>query len=824
MKQFDLQLFRAGFFKSFLPLLIFLTAASNLTAQTKDYTKYVNPFIGTGGHGHTFPGATMPHGMVQLSPDTRPDNWDGSSGYYYNDSIIYGFSHTHLSGTGIPDYCDILFVPTVGEPQFQAKEGEKETNGYASKFSHANEKAEAGYYSVKLDDDNIFAEMTATQRVGFHRYTFPKSNEANIVLDLKWRDKVLGSFLRIVGNNRIEGYRRSSSWAKDQTVYFVAEFSKPFAGYKVGFQNKGDSQEGFSIIDGNIDSIDRDNTKANFVFDTKAGEQILLKVAISPVNIEGARKNLAAEIPGWDFEKVRNDAKTAWNKELSKIEVSGGTDAQLTTFYTALYHTAIQPNIFQDVDGNYLGLDKKVHNAPKDTNYTVFSLWDTFRAAHPLYSIIDQKRTADYISTFIRQYEQGGQLPVWELAGSETDTMIGYHAVPVIADAMAKGINGFDYEKAFEAAKHSAELNHFGLEAYKKRGYISAEDENESVSKTLEYAYDDFCIAQMSLVLSIENLDLGDKTKIAKGRSYIKDSQEFYRRARSYENLFDPQTGFMRPKKNGGFVQPFAPQEVTFNFTEGNSWVYSFFAPQDIFRLKELYGGQRKFAAKLDELFTTDVKLSGREQPDITGLIGQYAHGNEPSHHIAYLYDFAGEPWKTQKIVRKIMDEFYKPAPDGLIGNEDCGQMSAWYILSASGFYEVAPNSAVYAIGTPLFKEVKYHLENGKTFTVKAANVSDKNIYIKSVKLNGKPHDKVLFEHPDIKNGGSLEFEMTDAPAENAFVKEKIWEGAKKIDKFVAVPIIESGARVFSSINSVSLKTITPNAKIFYTLDGSEPS
>ena len=826
-----------------------------VAAQTHDYTRYVNPFIGTGGHGHTFPGATMPFGMVQLSPDTRTDNWDGSSGYHYSDDIIYGFSHTHLSGTGIPDYCDILFMPTVGNPQFFAKEGDRSVNGYASKFSHANERAEPGYYSVKLDDDGIFAEMTATPRVGMHRYTFPQSNDANLILDLKWRDKVLDSDLKFVGKNRIEGFRRSSSWAKDQTVYFVAEFSKPFAYGST--TRSGDNKTSNA-------PIDHKDIKAVFRFKTMAGEKILVKVALSPVSIDGARKNLAAELPGWDFDKVRADAKAAWNKELSKIEVSGGTDAQTRTFYTALYHTMIQPNIFQDVDGNYLGHDGKIHNIADDgvsrrgdietlgrgdssptasprrrvaasprqsDEYTVFSLWDTFRAAHPLYTIIDQKRTADFINTFIRQYEQGGRLPVWELWGNETDTMIGYHAVPVIADAMAKGVKGFDYEKAYEAAKHSAELDHYGLAAYKKRGYISSEDENESVSKTLEYAYDDWCIAQMAKILvtqrskELRKSGINPNGYMARNMDSILsrrrgEVEKYLNRARSFENLFDPSTGFMRPKQNGGFMSPFAPNEVTFNFTEGNSWVYSFFVPQDFNRLIELQGGKQKFAQKLDDLFTTTDKLTGREQPDITGLIGQYAHGNEPSHHIAYLYDYADEPWKTQKLVRKIMDEFYKPEPDGLIGNEDCGQMSAWYILSSSGFYEVAPGDPVYAFGTPLFKEVKYNLENGKTFTIKAPNVSAQNIYIKSVKLNGKPNRNAFISHSDIMNGGVLEFEMSAEPVKDAFDKFPVTQ----IDAgFVSVPLIDGGGRVFIGQTSVSMKTIAPNAKIFYTTDGNEP-
>jgi putative alpha-1,2-mannosidase len=828
-------------------LLLSIAFAVGLNGQTRDYTRYVNPFIGTGGHGHTFPGATMPFGMVQLSPDTRTDNWDGSSGYHYSDDIIYGFSHTHLSGTGIPDYCDILLMPTIGEPQFFAKEGDKSVNGYASKFSHANEKAEPGYYSVKLDDDGILAEMTATARVGMHRYTFPKSDKGNILLDLKWRDKVLDAQFKVSGQNRIEGYRRSSSWAKDQIIYFVAEFSKPFQ-IKSIENSKGKvfkDQELFQYLEETSKSW-----KAALKFKTVAGEQILVKVALSPVSIEGARKNLEAELPGWDFDKVRADAKAAWNKELSKIEVSGGTDAQTTTFYTALYHTMIQPNVFNDIDGNYRGHDGKVHNIsediyrgdaetqsqrnpkskitnPKSDEYTVFSLWDTFRAAHPLYTIIDQKRTADFINTFIRQYEQGGRLPVWELAGNETDCMIGYHAVSVIADAMAKGIKGFDYEKAYEAAKHSAELDHFGLAAYKKRGYISMEDENESVSKTLEYAYDDWCIVKMALLLSAKRMSkLKAEGKTSDGDKQIEqiaaDWANFMARPRFFENVFDPGTGFFRPKQNGSFVKPFAPNEVTFNFTEGNSWVYSFFVPHDISRLIELQGGKEEFAAKLDELFTTTDKLTGRDQPDITGLIGQYAHGNEPSHHITYLYDYAGQPWKTQKYVRQIMDEFYKPTPDGLIGNEDCGQMSAWYVLSASGFYPVTPGDPTYAFGTPLFPQIIYHLENGKSLVIRAKNVSPKNIYIKAVRINGMPYTDAFITQSIIERGDVFEFEMTDTPVPTAFTKMPSIKFP--LTGPPAVPIIESEGRVFKNKATIAIKTITPETKIYYTINGGNPS
>lgn len=809
---------------------LLLTAA----AQQRDYTRWVNPFIGTGGHGHTFPGATMPFGMVQLSPDTRIDNWDGSSGYHYSDDIIYGFSHTHLSGTGIPDGCDILFMPVSGPANFYARPDEKELRKYAAKFSHSNELAEPGYYRVKLND-GITAELTATTRVGFHRYNFPASSPPTVFLDMIWRDKVLDSSLGFVGKNRVEGWRKSSSWAKGQTVHFVAEFSQPWAENEIGFS---DGESGANL------------RRAKFEFAPIGTEPLLLKVAISFVSIEGARKNLEAELPGWDFDKVRADAKAAWNKELSKIEVSGGTPEQTTNFYTALYHTMIHPNVFNDVDGKYLGHDRKIQslvgrqetgdgrqqtnpqsairNPQSDDHYTVFSLWDTFRAAHPLYTIIDQKRTVDFINTFIRIYEQGGRLPVWELWGEETDTMIGYHAVSVIADAMAKGIKGFDYEKAYAASKHSAELDHFGLAGYKKRGYISMEDENESVSKTLEYAYNDWCIAQMAKVLSdtklarIPNPKPGETKSFRGDIGFVNqlDKLAFEKRARYFENLLDTKTGFFRAKKNAGFVEPFSPTEVNFGFTEGNSWQYSFFVPQDVSHLMTLMGGREKFVAKLDELFTTSAKLSGREQADLTGLIGQYAHGNEPSHHIAYLYNYAQEPWKTQKYVRQIFDEFYKNAPDGLIGNEDCGQMSAWYIMSAGGFYPVAPGSPVYAFGTPLFPEMTYRLENGKTFTIRAKNVSSKNKYILNAKLNGAPYKKAFITHQDIMRGGVLEFAMTDQPVETAFNEFPVSQ--LDIDT-VAVPMI-TGERTFADNTTVTISTLTRNAKIYFTTDGSVPT
>ncbi len=620
----------------------------------QNFHQYVNPMIGTGGHGHTYPGATVPFGMVQLSPDTRIDgSWDGCSGYHYSDNVIYGFSHTHLNGTGVSDYGDILLMPTMGEPSFDSKV-------YSSTFSHSNEKASAGFYSVKLNKNNIDVRLTSSTRVGFHEYTFHESGLANIILDLNHRDKLLEGRIRVIDDNTIEVLRRSEAWARDQYIYARIEFNVPV---KIG-KVKGENTKLEGLYKGTEVAI-------CFSKHVKKGEKILVKVSLSPTSYEGAKLN-SSEIKDWDFEKVKQDAEQLWNKQLSKIEISESDKDKLAIFYTALYHTMVQPNIAQDIDGKYRGRDNQIHTAEGFDYYSVFSLWDTFRAAHPLYTLIEKKRTADFINTFLKQYEQGGRLPVWELASNETDCMIGYHSVSVMADAMAKGIIGFDYEKAFEAAKHSAMLDHLGLDAYKRQGFISMDDEHESVSKTLEYAYDDWCIAQMAQILKKHD-----------------DYQYFMKRSQSWKNVFDWNTGFMRPKKNGGWDNPFDPREINNNFTEGNSWQYSFFVPQDIPGMIKAYGGDEKFEAKLDEMFNSESKTTGREQVDITGLIGQYAHGNEPSHHMAYLYNYIGKPKKTTEKVHYILDNFYKNTPDGLIGNEDCGQMSAWYVLSSMGIYSV---------------------------------------------------------------------------------------------------------------------------------------
>ena len=782
--------------KQLLTLCLLILSAAQISAQ-QDLTRYVNPFIGTAGHGHTFPGASRPFGMVQLSPDTRLTGWDGCSGYHYSDSIVYGFSHTHLSGTGISDYGDVLLMPTVGDVFLNALNNGSPEKGYASRFQHERETAAPGYYSVHLDDDDIFVELTATPRAGMHRYTFPATEKANIILDLTHRDEVLDSGLRITGRSTVVGWRRSKAWAKNQIVYFAIEFSHPMIASGIAVDDK--------IVPGLSEARGK-NIKAYFRFYTASATKVTARVGISSVDQNGAWLNLAAELGNKSFDKLRAEAAADWNAELNKIQVTGGSTAQLTNFYTAIYHALLAPNVYMDVDGRYRGRDLNIHQAKEFTNYTVFSLWDTFRAAHPLYAIIDQKRTRDFIKTFLVQYEQGGRLPVWELAANETDTMIGYHAVSVIADAAVKGIDGFDLQKAFAAMKQSAELrSHRGLGAYIDNGFIAVEDERESVSKVLEYAYDDWCIAQVARML---------------GRN--DDYQRYLARAQSYKNVFDPLSGFMRARSNGNWVEPFDPREVTFAFTEANSWQYTFFAPQDIDGLMRLMGGPRGFARKLDQMFAAESRTTGREQVDITGLIGQYAHGNEPSHHVAYLYNYAGEPWKTQMRVRQIMDQFYAPTPEGLIGNEDCGQMSAWYVFSAAGFYPVTPGSTIYAIGTPLFPEVRFRLENGKSFVVRAEGVSERNFYIQSATLNGKPYSKSYLDHRDLMSGGELVFHM--GPQAN-----RQWgvglglQSVSKIDgpTIVPVPVIKAESKAFKNQLKISLQNQT---KVYYTTDGTEPT
>jgi predicted alpha-1,2-mannosidase len=769
---------------------------SVVSNPSEDLTEYVNPFIGTDGHGHTFPGASMPFGMVQLSPDTRLEGWDGCGGYHYSDSVVYGFSHTHLSGTGVPDYCDVLFMPTSGKVRMN-NGSQNHNEGYASLFSHDKETAEAGYYRVFLKDYGIEAELTATSRAGFHKYTFLENDSANVIVDLFHRDKVIESHLEILNDTVVEGLRRSSYWANDQYVYFYAVFSMPFIKSGISSDDK--------LI--NENKAAGTNLKAYFSFDIHESKTLLVKVGISAVSVDGAKNNLQKEIPGWNFDQVRSDAKAAWNKELGKIYISDPDSARKTTFYTAMYHSFLVPNLFMDADGSYRGRDQQIHKANGFDYYTVFSLWDTFRGEHPLFTITQQKRTIDFIKTMIAQYEQGGRLPVWELAANETECMIGYHSIPVIVDAWMKGIRGFDAEKAFEAMKHSAELDHFGLKSYKEHGYIPAEDEAESVSKTLEYAYDDWCIARMAKSLGKEE-----------------DYKKFMERAQSYKNIFDPSTGFMRAKINGRWFEPFDPKEVNFNYTEANSWQYSFFVPQDIHGLADMMGGKEKFIERLDRLFSESSETTGRDQSDITGLIGQYAHGNEPSHHMAYLYNYVGQPWKTQKVARQIMDEMYTEKPDGLCGNEDCGQMSAWYILSAMGVYPVTPGDPIYTFGSPVFNQVVITLENGKAFQITTRNNSPKNIYIQSIEMNGKKYTKTYITQEEIMNGGEIIFEMGPEPNKRLGTHENEMPASQISDCLIMpVPFVGKGSRTFIDTTKISLGSIVDGSDVYYSTDGSRP-
>ena len=764
-------------------LLAFLFGCSSGKETNSQTSKaqMVNPFIGTGGHGHTYPGASSPFGFVQLSPDSRLDGWDGCGGYHYSDSVIYGFSHTHLSGTGVSDYGDVLFMPMTGEPTFENGSETSYEEGYASHFSHSNEKAEAGYYQVFLDSYGINAELTTTKRCGFHKYTFDKSNERSIILDLQHRDRLLEHSIEIIDNKIIKGKRISKAWAEKQYIYFYAELSDPVNGY----------------------NYNEDSTKV--ILKLKEGKETLLKIGLSAVSIEGAKNNLSTEIPHWEFETIKAENQAKWNKELSKIEVEMMSEEDNTIFYTALYHAYLNPNTFNDIDGKYRGTDLQVHQTEGFNNYTIFSLWDTYRAEHPLFVITQQQKTLDFINTFLNQYKNGGKLPVWELAGNYTGCMIGYHSIPVIVDAYQKGITNFDTELALEAMIKTASTHELGKEFYAKNGYMASNEEHESVSKNLEYAYDDWCIAQFAKALG--------KMDIYK---------EYIMRAQNYKNIFDPNTGFMRAKRNQQFTIPFNPTEVNFNFTEANSWQYSFYTPQDVTGLINLHEGAKNFDEKLDLLFSAEEETSGREQVDITGLKGQYAHGNEPSHHMAYLYSYISKPWKTQKLVRELLTEMYTDKPDGLIGNEDCGQMSAWYIFSALGFYPVTPGSTDYIIGSPNIKSAKINLENEKVFEIVVHNQSKENVYIKSIKLNGNEYSKSFISHQDIINGGKLEFEMSVEP-------NSTWEHTPPVStieehQITPVPYLKTRNQVFFETLDLEISCIDKEAKIYYTLDNSEPT
>ncbi len=783
--------------KKYLFCLILLISAAAYP-QNLDILNYVNPLIGADRMGHTYPGATVPFGMVQLSPDTdtlpyevngryNSDVYKYCAGYQYADSTIVGFSHTHFSGTGHSDLGDILLMPTTGPLQLNPGTADAPEKGYRSRFSHETEKASPGYYAVTLDDHDILAEMTATTRTGVHRYTFNIGGETHIILDMvhgiyNYDGKNVRTFIRVENDTLVTGFRQTSGWARTRTLYFAVAFSRPIESYGFvneepaqaykGFWRRFDQRRNFPEAAGR-------KIKGHFDFNTSPGEQITLRVALSPVSTAGAVANMIAEAPQTDFDAVRLAAERMWEDELGRVKVKMMNEEQMVSFYTALYHAFLSPTVYMDTDSQYKGLDQNIHTADDFDNYTTFSLWDTYRALHPLFTIVQQARTSDMINSMLAHYDQSvhHMLPVWSHHANENWCMIGYHAVPVIADAIVKGIGGFDYTRATEACVTTAHNGWYdGLDDYMRLGYVPDERTASSVSVTLEYAYDDWCIAQ-----AISKLPEGkqpasppdpatDTFGEAPGRSGNHPGNndlynEFLHRSRNFLNVWDPSTGFMRPRKTDGSFRANFDVLSTHGqgFIEGNAWNYSLYVPHDPAQLISLVGGKKRFIQHLDSLFTMHLPDEFfAETEDITreGIIGNYVHGNEPSHHVPYLYNYAGAPRKTQYWVRHIMDTKYLPAPDGLSGNDDCGQMSAWYIFSALGFYPVAPGSDRYDLGSPLVKEATISLENGRTFTVSAINQGPLNVYVKKVELNGRRLDRLYITHDEIMQGGSLVFYM----------------------------------------------------------------
>ena len=702
----------------------------------EDLIGYTNPMIGTDFTGNTYPGAQVPFGMVQLSPDNGLPGWDRISGYYYPDSTIAGFSHTHLSGTGAGDLYDISFMPVTNPYKTGA-----EPLGIYSSFSHNDESASAGYYRVLLKDYNINVELTATERCGIQRYTFPEA-ESSIFLNLKkamnW-DFTADSHIEVVDSCTIRGYRHSWGWSPKQYIYFQTRFSRPFDAFQLdttAITTKDKGRIGTAAV-------------ARFDFKTKQNEEILVTTALSGTSMEAAARNLEAEAPKDDFDFYMKQAQENWTKELVKIEVTSDDADKKTIFYTAMYHAMLAPTIYSDVDGSYFGPDEQVHQAEGWTNYSTFSLWDTYRASHPLFTYLQPERVSDMIQCFLHFYEQNGALPLWNLYGWETDMMIGYHAVPVIVDAYLKGIGDFDPVKALEACVTTANRDDYrSIGFYKEKGYVASDHENWSMSKTMEYAYDDYCIARMAEAM---------------GEKEIAD--EFYRRSQNYRNVFNPETSFMQPRDSkGNFIPNYDPEAYIEDICESNGWQYYWSVAHDIDGLIELTGGEARFAERLDSMFTYETADKSKLPIFSTGMIGQYAHGNEPGHHVIYLYNRVKQPWKTQQYAAQVMHTLYKNTPDGICGNEDCGQMSSWYVFSAMGFYPVDPISGQYEIGSPIFPEVKMYLANGKTFVVRAENVSDENIYIQSVTVNGQPYNKSYITHEMIMQGDTIHFVMGNKP------------------------------------------------------------
>ena len=715
------------------------------TLQAGEITKYVNPFIGTGAidgglSGNNYPGATSPFGMIQLSPDTsEAPNWGDASGYDYNRNTIFGFSHTRLSGTGASDLIDITLMPTS-------------SGRTSSAFTHDEEKARPGYYQVMLKDENINAELTTTQRNGIHRYQYPAGKDAEIILDMdhsadkgSWGRRIINSQIRILNDHAVEGYRIITGWAKLRKIYFYMEFSSPILTSTL--RDGGRVHENTAVINGT-------NLHGCFRFGQLNGKPLTCKVALSSVSMENARQNMEQEAPHWDFDRYVAAADADWEKQLGKIEVKG-TEVQKEIFYTALYHTMIQPNTMSDVNGEYMAADyttRKVAN--NETHYTTFSLWDTFRASHPLYTLLEPERVTDFVKSMIRQYEYYGYLPIWQLWGQDNYCMIGNHSIPVITDAILKGIPGIDMEKAYEAVYNSSVTSHPNspFEVWEKYGFMPENIQTQSVSITLEQAYDDWCVAQLA-------------AKLNKDADY----QRFHKRSEYYRNLFHPKTKFFQSKNDKGeWIEPFDPYQYGGNgghpFTEGNAWQYFWYVPHNIQALMELTGGTKAFEQKLDTFFTSTYK-SEQMNHNASGFVGQYAHGNEPSHHVAYLYNFAGQPWKTQKYVSHILNTLYNNTSSGYAGNDDCGQMSAWYVFSAMGFYPVNPADGRYIIGSPLLDECTLKLAGNKEFRIRTIRKSPEDIYIQSVTLNGKKHKDFFITHQDIMNGGTMVFKMGKKPS-----------------------------------------------------------
>ncbi len=761
-----------------IPIFCFLFFISCTTKQPIDY---VDPFIGTGFHGHTYPGATVPYGAVQLSPDTRKGNWDACSGYHYSDSAIFGFSHTHLSGTGCIDLGDVLFHPTSRE----VKATEAGFDYQPLAFFHKDESASAGYYSVYLKEEGIKAELTATPYAGVHRYQYEKGKNRNLVIDLSHllTEEVIDSlFIKQTAENEISGMRRTQGWVLNQYVYFVAQFSDSFT--SAGITDQG------AILN----------------FGVSDGKPIIAKVGFSIVSEDNARENLLHDTENFDFDKIHAQARKLWEDALSDITVVVGTEADLKNFYTAQYHTKIVPNIVNDINGQYRRHDMSIANTGgKGKRYSTFSIWDTFRAWNPLITLTNHELVNDMINSYLDMYDATGELPIWPLSAGETGTMIGYHSVSVITDAYMKGIRGFDVEKAFEAMKVSSDINKKGSDYYIEYGFIPSNIKKESVSCLLEYAYDDWCIAQMAKELGKEE-----------------DYNEYIRRSQNYIHVFDGQTKFFRGKRmDGNWETPFNPFTPGRAYTEATAWQYRFFVPHDVNGMIQLFGSKEAFTGELDNLFTVQSDIDGNMQ-DITGLIGQYAHGNEPSHHMAYLYSYVGEPWKTQVMTRRLLSEMYSPTPEGIIGNEDCGQMSAWYILSSLGFYPVCPGSNEFVLTTPLFSKATFKLSNGKIVEI-TANNPQSNLYIDRVIFNGKEIESNYITYHQLMEGGSLDFVLSKEPNMTRGTDELAYPYSETKGNVVSIPYTTQDLDLFIDQTEVDLTSATPDTKVYYTLDGSEP-